>query len=52
MTLRVAIQIACAEVANNLDPPVYRHRFAAAIEAASVTLDLPEYTNLLSDHVI
>ena len=52
MTLRVAIQVACAEVANNLDPLVYRHRFAAAIEAASVTLDLPEYTNLLSDHVI
>ena len=60
MTLRVAVKVACAEVANNLDPLLYRHRFAAAIKAASVAVaaehygrvDSPEYTNLLSDHVI
>ena len=60
MTLRVAIKVACAEVANNLGPLLYRHRFAAAIKAASVAVaaehygrvDPPEYTNILSDHVI
>ena len=60
MTLRLAIKVACAEVANDLGPLSYRHRFAAAIKTASVAVtaeyygrvDPPEYTNLLSDHVI
>ena len=60
MTLRVAIKVACAEVANNLGPLLYMHRFAAVIKAASVAVvaehysrvDPPEYTNILSDHVI
>ena len=60
MTLRVEIKVACAEVANDLGPLSYMHRFAAAIKATSVAVaaerysrvDPPEYTNLLSDHVI